>query len=209
MKQQPHYSGIIAYLKNTVKQKALRKKSSLVTTVLFIILFVSSYFWDTPSSSSTNNYSSALSKHEEYQCSLERIIDGDTIVANCPISTPKKVNIRIWGMDAPETNQIPWGEKSTNILNEIFLTNKHDIITIKIKDIDQYNRYVGQIFINNKEIDVGLKMVSEGYAVVYKQYNNDPQYLAQEKLARDAKKGIWQSSGSQQDPASWRKVNPF
>lgn len=208
-RQQPYNRGIVTYLKNAIRQKHLRKKSSLVTAALFILLFVWSYYWESPPQSPTNNPATVLVKQQEYQCSLNRIVDGDTIVANCPLKNPQKVNIRIWGIDAPETKQVPWGEKATNTLNNIFMTNKHDIITLKIRDIDQYNRYVGQIFINNKEVDVGLKMVSEGYAVVYKQFNNQPEYLTQEKLARKSKKGIWQTPGSQQNPASWRKVNPF
>lgn len=208
MKKQINYHGIFAYFKNAVRQKIKTKKYSLVTATLFIVIFSTSYFW-TPHSTSADNLSFDLEKHQEYHCSLQRIIDGDTIIADCPITNPQRVNIRIWGMDAPETGQIPWGEKATIALNSIFLSNKHDIITIKIRDIDQYNRYVGQIFINNKEIDVGLKMVSEGFAVVYKQYNNDPQYQAHEEFAKIALKGIWQYPGAQQNPAAWRKVNPF
>ena len=207
--QRPDYSGIFAYFKNTLHQKALRKKAALVTMSLFVLLFVFSYLWKFPLKSTENQHKTALTKKNEYQCTLHRIIDGDTIVAHCPLDKPQRVNIRIWGMDAPETGQTPWGNKATNTLNNIFRMNKHDIITIRIKDIDQYNRYVGQIFINNKETDVGLEMVSKGYAVVYRQYNNDPEYLKQEALAKKAKKGIWQTKGSQQDPASWRKVNPF
>lgn len=209
MKQhQTNSHKVFAYLKNGIKQKVKTQKLPLVTFFLFIIVFICSFLWSNgPLPNATVDYN--LAKEEMYHCTLHRIIDGDTVVANCPLKNPKLVNIRIWGMDAPETNQIPWGEKATNALNRIFLMNKHDIITILIRDIDQYNRYVGQIFINNKEIDVGLQMVSEVFAVVYKQYNNDPQYLYHEDLAKSHKKGIWQHPGSQQNPAAWRKVNPF
>ena len=205
---QTKYHTITAYLKNGIRQKLATQKASLVTVLLFIAIFFASYFWQEGKNTiSQNNH--ILIKNIEYDCTLQRIIDGDTIIANCPLKNPQRVNIRIWGMDAPETNQHPWGEKATNALNSIFLTNKHDIITIQLKDIDQYNRYVGQIFINNKEIDVGLQMVKDGFAVVYSQYNSDPEYLHQEALAKSAKKGIWQYKGSQQNPAAWRKVNPF
>lgn len=206
--RRPHNYGIWAYLKNTIRQKSARKKVTLVSTALFILLLLSSYFWESTAPSLSKN-KTLLIKGSEYQCTLARIIDGDTITAHCPVRNPQTINVRIWGIDAPETKQIPWGEKAAHQLNNILRTNKHDIITIKIMDIDQYNRYVGQIFINHKEVDVGLQMVREGYAVVYQQYNKDSQYLSQEKAARNAKKGIWQTAGSQQNPASWRKVNPF
>lgn len=206
-KQQPDWSSIFNYLKHTVGKEIARQKKSLIVALLFTLIFFSSFFWENLDRSEHLEF--PLQKNQSYACLLHRIIDGDTIVADCDASQKQRINIRIWGMDAPEMKQEPWGKNAKNALEKIFLMNKHDIITLKIRDIDQYNRYVGQIFINNQEIDIGLKMVSDGFAVVYRQYNQDQQYQAEENHARNAKKGIWQYEGSQQDPASWRKVNPF
>lgn len=206
---QTNWHNVLQYLISVVRQIIGNKKRSLVSISLFIIILLTSYFWDEQSSITSQSTSESLSKHQQYHCQLQKIIDGDTIIADCNSAKPQQVKIRIWGMDAPEMKQKPWGDKAKKALENIFHMNKHDTILIKIRDIDQYNRYVGQIYINNQEIDVGLKMVSEGFAVVYHQYNKDPLYRREESKAQDAKKGIWKFKGSQQDPASWRKVNPF
>lgn len=203
------WQGIFNYLKHTLRHKAYSQKKPIITVGIFILLFISSFFWGNDDQKSPTEPDASLQKGEFYTCQLSRIIDGDTVIAHCGDALKQRVNIRIWGIDAPEMKQEPWGNNAKKALEKIFFNNNHDTIILKIRDIDQYNRYVGQIFINNKEIDIGLQMVSDGQAVVYRQYNNNQQYQEEERHAKSAKKGIWKHKGSQQDPASWRKVNPF
>ncbi len=208
-KRQIDWQSILNYLQHTLRQKVGSQKKPLIIIAIFILLLISSFFWKNDDHNAQTTHDLVLDKGESYTCQLNRIIDGDTIIANCGDAQQQLVNIRIWGIDAPEMKQEPWGKDAKKALEKIFFSNKHDTIILKIRDIDQYNRYVGQIFINNKEMDIGLKMVSYGHAVVYRRYNNDRQYQTEENRAKNAKKGIWRHEGSQQDPANWRKVNPF
>ncbi|MHC5225641.1 thermonuclease family protein [Ignatzschineria sp. LJL83] len=199
---------IIRYIKKALYQKIKTDKQALIIITIFSLILVMSYI--TPESKFVSKQQAQSSLKDQFlDCTLRRVIDGDTIIVYCPSTNLQSMNIRIWGLDAPEMGQKPWGEYSQQTLIKIFQTNNRDIINVKIIDIDQYNRYVGQIFINNKAIDVGLELIKQGFAVVYKQYNHNPQYHAWEDHARVSKLGIWQTKGSQQDPSAWRKVNPL
>ena len=199
---------IYRYFQNILHKKVKTEKKPLIIMSLFVLILAISYSF-TAKNPATNSASQIALQHQEIECSLQRVIDGDTVIVNCPAVNLHKVRIRIWGLDAPEMGQNPWGKLSKKSLINIFQTNKHDIINVKILDIDQYNRYIGKIFINNRATDVGLELIKQGFAVVYKQYNQDPQYRAWEDHAKVSKLGIWQTNGSQQDPAAWRKVNPL
>ena len=126
-----------------------------------------------------------------------KIIDGDTIHIG-------KNKIRLHGIDAPEINQtceknnITWlcGENATNALVNIINSQK---IICSIKDIDQYNRYIGVCFVNN--LNMNKYMVINGWAIAYRYYSKD--YIEVENIAKRKKVGIWQ--GSFQEPYLFRK----
>ena len=126
-----------------------------------------------------------------------KIIDGDTIHIG-------KNKIRLHGIDAPEINQtceknnITWlcGENATNALVNIINSQK---IICNIKDIDQYNRYIGVCFVNN--LNMNKYMVINGWAIAYRYYSKD--YIEVENIAKRDKVGIWQ--GSFQEPYLFRK----
>lgn len=208
MKKYSIKRDIYRYLKNIVHQKLKTQKNFLIIMGLFIFILVISYYLPA-TTSSTSSLAKTTLHNQTLKCLLHRVIDGDTVIVNCPTAALHQANIRIWGLDAPEMGQKPWGDLSKKHLIHIFQTSEQDIINVKILDIDQYNRYIGKIFINNKSTDVGLELIKQGFAVVYKQYNHDPQYQECEDHAKVSKLGIWQTKGSQQDPAAWRKVNPL
>ena len=141
-------------------------------------------------------------------CKIHSISDGDTVTAHCFYDEKNtRLKVRVWGIDAPETGQKPWGERSTAYLKSL-ITNKKDV-SVEILDVDRYQRYVAKIYQGEpiEENDLGLKMVEAGQAVVYQQYNSDKLYLATEKTAKNEKIGIWSEPGDQQNPAEWRKLN--
>jgi endonuclease YncB( thermonuclease family) len=77
---------------------------------------------------------------------------------------------------------------------------------LQVRDQDRYGRTVAQAFVGDR--DVGLEMVRQGQAVMYEQYNDSPAYRQAQAEAQQARRGIWKKSGSQQDPAAWRRLNP-
>lgn len=208
--------AIIHYLKNAFRQLVKGKKSQFIIGIIFFIILGLSYFYDSAQYLETDkNIQVVLSKGDTYQCTVSKISDGDSITVLCPISMSSKkgekpqvvkASLRLWGIDAPEMKQSHWGQDSKAALTKMLPHRKNDTIEVKIKDKDQYNRYVSQLFFNHK--DIGLEMVKSGHAVVYRQYNKDPHYEKSQAKAKTAKIGIWKVPGNQQDPANWRKVNP-
>jgi len=79
-------------------------------------------------------------------------------------------------------------------------------ITLRVMDHDRYGRTVAQVV--TSERDLGLEMVRLGQAVVYEQYNHSPDYRQAQSEAKQTRRGIWAKPGGQQDPATWRRLNP-
>ena len=109
---------------------------------------------------------------------LNRVIDGDTIVAN-------DQKIRFWGIDTPERNE-PYAQEATDFLQNMLLDG---VLTCDHKDIDRYQRLVMQCFINGK--DVGSILVSNGLATDFERYSGGF-YANEENLAKSKRLGILQ-----------------
>lgn len=142
------------------------------------------------------------------ECKVVNILDGDTIIVECPrVEDNNKKSmriIRLWGIDAPETDQEPWGKIATDQLKSLIENEEH--ITVVMIEQDRYQRMIGKLYV--KDVDIGLQMVTQGVVAVYHRYNNDQDYKKAEKKAKMARLGIWQVIGAQQNPEQWRRFNP-
>ena len=126
-----------------------------------------------------------------------KIIDGDTIHI-------EKNKIRLHGIDAPEIDQTctikdkVWncGIESSLELKKLILDNN---ISCVVSDIDKYNRYIAECFINNQNINE--LMVRNGWAIAYRYYSLD--FIDDEGIAKNNKAGIWK--GEFLDPYLFRK----
>ena len=105
-----------------------------------------------------------------YKAKCIRVIDGDTIVAEVDLgfNTFKKVNVRLMGIDAPETRTRDLEEKkrgfaSKEYLKDVFATSKE--FTLVSNKIDKYGRCLGTIFVG--EININEEMIESGMAVIY------------------------------------------
>ena len=133
-------------------------------------------------------------------CAVLNVHDGDTITARCPAG---RLRVRVWGIDAPEIGQRPWGYRSRDRLKAL-LGPSHQV-RIQVVDTDTYGRSVGRLYVDGR--DLGLQMVRAGQAIVYRHYNDSTAYREAEAAARKAQRGIWSKPGSQQNPAAWRHLN--
>ena len=97
------------------------------------------------------------------------ISDGDTI--HVLTNDKKKYKIRLNGIDAPESSQ-DYGNKSKENLKR-YIYNKDVTVTYNSKD--QYDRLLGTVYLNKQ--DINLQQIKDGYAWVYRKYNNDSNYL--------------------------------
>lgn len=139
-------------------------------------------------------------KGAEITCTVNSVYDGDTLTARCSVG---EVKVRMFGIDAPEMGQKPWGHAAKQALQGLLPDRG---IRLQVQDQDRYGRTVAQVWVDDR--DVGLEMVKKGWAVMYEQYNNSPAYRQAQNEAKQSRRGIWEKSGSQQDPAAWRRLNP-
>lgn len=124
------------------------------------------------------------------------VIDGDTIKYDGE-------TIRMIGLDTPESNTTRYGYvecygfEATAYLKTLLKDAKE--LTIE-KDPgqgekDKYDRTLGYVLLGTTNING--KMIADGYAFEYtydKSYKYQKDYKAAEKLAKDAKLGLWSSS---------------
>lgn len=132
-------------------------------------------------------------------CALNRVVDGDGVRLNCGPGR-ENLNVRLQCIDAPETDQPPWGDRATERLRELVTPQ----VGLRSMDIDRYGRTIGRIYRNGE--DLNLRLVYEGKAAVYPRYCDDPAYYDAERLARHAARGIWAKPGLHQEPWQWRRV---
>jgi micrococcal nuclease len=135
-------------------------------------------------------------------CSVLRVRDGDSLTLICGPRNGSPVEVRLWGIDAPEIGQEPWGERAYRRLHELAAGR----VILEPVDRDRYGRVVGRLY--RRERDIGLQLVREGYVAVYERYNSDPTYYRARRQARGARRGIWSRPGLQQAPWRWRTAHP-
>jgi len=144
---------------------------------------------------------------------VTQITDGDTVKLETEEGT--KLKIRLYGIDAPETEKInhrtgavskagqPYGEEAYKALKSKMLDSK---VKVDIMAIDRYKRMVGIVYLNNRNIN--LEMVKEGWAWAYREYLDRPyasEYIDAEGEARTKKLSLWQQPNPQ-PPWEFRKL---
>ena len=173
----------------------ITQKKILIMKIIFILFFLLTY-------------NDVRSEEIKEITGYAKVIDGDTIRINS-----KK--IRLHGIDAPEKKQsckkpyltIVFFSFSKNYLCGQVSTNKlikkinNQIIKCKIKNVDRYNRLIGECYKKNKNLNAWL--VSNGYAVAYRKYSK--KYISDEMNAKNNKLGIWQ--GKFEMPWDFRRKN--
>ncbi|HEY9661505.1 MAG TPA: thermonuclease family protein [Allocoleopsis sp.] len=127
--------------------------------------------------------------------------DGDTLRVD---RQGEILTVRIACIDAPESDQ-PGGEEAAARLRQ--LLPKGQAVQVRDVDVDRYGRTVAELFLGNEP--VGLRLVREGYAVVYDQYlqgcsETQELYTQAETAARAAHLGFW-SQDNPVMPWDWRR----
>jgi micrococcal nuclease len=143
------------------------------------------------------------------QFKVTRVYDGDTVKAE---GYDIEIKVRLLGIDAPETSKSkrdpgqPYSQKAKKHLAGLIL-NK--VVEIKGYGMDPYNRILGVIYLNGKNIN--LEMVKAGLAEVHrgkppKGFDSTP-YIQAETAAREAKKGMWSQRDKYISPKEWRRMH--
>ena len=129
-----------------------------------------------------------------------KVFDGDSLIVRD--ATGKQTELRLFGIDAPERGQ-PYSNKAKQELTMLLRQVKLRIETV---EIDRYDRTVATVYRQDDSESVNTQMVREGYAWVYRQYNNDPAMLALEDQARKKRIGLWAAKDKPPvAPWEWRR----
>ncbi|WP_236015015.1 thermonuclease family protein [Geomonas anaerohicana] len=140
------------------------------------------------------------------------VSDGDTVQVQDVLGT--KVKVRLYGIDAPETEKRnrrtgriskpgqPFGEEAFQALKGKIGGQR---VTVEVRDVDRYRRAVSVLRLGGW--DVNQEMVREGFAWAYRQYLDRPyasEYIRAEEEARREGRGLWRE-GNPQPPWEFRK----
>ncbi|MFH1067564.1 MAG: thermonuclease family protein [bacterium] len=108
------------------------------------------------------------------------VSDGDTMEV---MKGRRAVKIRLYGIDCPEKSQ-PFGQRAKQFTSS-FAFGK--TARVESKEKDQYNRFVAEVFVDNKSLNAAL--VENGLAWAYRHYTT--KFVPLEEQARQAKRGLW------------------
>lgn len=145
---------------------------------------------------------------------VTKVSDGDTINVTDPLGT--KLKIRLYGIDAPETEKSnkktgrvskpgqPYGDEAWEALDSKINRKR---VKVDVMGIDRrYNRTVATILLDGRNIN--KEMVVEGYAWAYRQYLDRPhasEYIQAEEQARASRLGLWEQNNPQ-PPWDFRRI---
>ena len=142
------------------------------------------------------------------QVRMVRVIDGDTVVVMTNqgfLRKPQETRIRLYGIDAPESDQ-KGGPESTRYLRKLIGGRRR--VWMDSANTDQYGRTIGLIYQrkNQPKDSYNLRMVQGGHARPYMTGAQDrARFQAAEESARSKKRGIWKQK-NRVDPWEHRKA---
>jgi len=93
------------------------------------------------------------------------VSDGDTVTVLS--SSHEQVRVRLYGIDAPESEQ-PFGAKSKQSLSGLLFGK---IVEVDEVDVDRYGRVVARLHVG--QVDINAEQVGRGMAWVYDSYCRD------------------------------------
>jgi len=109
----------------------------------------------------------------EYSCTVERVVDGDTIdvVLDLGFDILYKSRVRLYGIDTPESRTRDLDEKARGKLAGAFLKNAIDngtkvVIQTKLKDSrGKFGRVLGDVVVDG--VNINQSMVENYHAAAY------------------------------------------
>jgi micrococcal nuclease len=109
----------------------------------------------------------------EYSCTVERVVDGDTIdvVLDLGFDILYKSRVRLYGIDTPESRTRNLDEKARGKMASAFLKNAIDngtkvVIQTKLKDSrGKFGRVLGDVVVDG--VNINQSMVDNYHAAAY------------------------------------------
>ena len=135
--------------------------------------------------------------------------DGDTITV---LWAGKRERVRLIGIDAPELQQSPWGQRSKKYLSELLSASQWTVsLDFDLEKRDQYGRLLSYVWTSDKKM-INLQMVKEGYAIIYT-FPPNIRHVDEFRKAQDEARrkglGIWGKGELKETPREYRKEHPL
>ncbi|TNB60900.1 thermonuclease family protein [Campylobacter helveticus] len=185
----------------TLLKRMLKAKKLSLSLLIAIIVFVFSFNQVSSFNQSFTTFLAQKNLEKELTGKVSKVIDGDTIellVKQEDIKQSPKIKVRLFGIDAPEKKQA-FGKEAKEYLSSLILDKE---VILIINDKDKYQRFIGTILLNDK--DINKEMVKNGYAWAYESYST--KYLAQQADAQMFKLGLFKDESAIK-PSEFRKRN--
>jgi endonuclease YncB( thermonuclease family) len=135
------------------------------------------------------------------QATVLSVGDGDTIRVRQNGTT---ITVRLACIDAPELAQRPHGQRARDYLRQRLPSGAP--VRLLVKTTDRYGRLVAEVI---GEINLGLALVEDGQAFVYRRYLHQcdaQKYLAAESRASRRRHGAWQVPGGITRPWEFQRL---
>lgn len=134
--------------------------------------------------------------------------DGDTISV---IFGDRNERVRLIGIDAPELQQKPWGQRAKRHLSELLSASQWTVsIEFDIEKRDVHGRLLSYIWTSDGRM-INVQMLKDGYAVLYT-FPPNIRYVDEFKKAQDEARGkglgIWGRGGPKETPREYRREHP-
>lgn len=127
---------------------------------------------------------------------VTHVTDGDTLWVQ-PRNGGAVRKIRVDGIDAPEICQVHGEAARVALIKRV----RGQPVQVTGRRQDDYGRLLARIHVQGE--DVGGWMVLAGHAWSYRSLRNGGPYVAQEMLAREQGRGLWQ--GRAMSPKTFRR----
>lgn len=130
---------------------------------------------------------------------ITTVHDGDTVTAVTPDGHTER--IRLLGIDAPEYRQEHGKAARAALARKITGVP----VRVTAHGRDQYNRLLGVLWIGSRNLN--RELVAEGDAWVFDHASAPADFIAAERAARQARRGLW-AAPEPLRPADWRQAHP-
>jgi len=127
-----------------------------------------------------------------YNCTVDRVIDGDTVDVNIDLGFNTwliKRRIRLIGVDTPECRTRDDLEKQFGLLAKSIVegycpVGSKLLVETSIDRGDKFGRILGTLWVENNTLNLNQFLIDERYAVAYEGQNKDD--IAEAHLANYA-----------------------
>lgn len=171
----------------TSQQAAAPEATTTTVSTLTSTTASSSTTTAAPTSTTTPPPTTLLSQEDE--TSVERVIDGDTIV----VAGGERV--RLIGIDTPEVDQDAcYAAEAAEFITSLIPPGEELRLVYDVERYDRFGRTLAYVYRSSDELFVNAEMMAQGYAVLLTippNVEHAEEFLELQGEARDANRGLW------------------